>query len=152
LNRPGYVYLLWIDGQGHIDPLYPWGRDFRSRPATETPQGTIHSPPELDRGWPLEGPSGLETAVLLAGSKPLPPEVNLAKILASLPPAPMRDPLEFAERGFDSGQPVDAIRVGVHRGLGQESEEIDEPLLKLLEKLRRYFDVVRVTRFAYRGE
>ena len=79
LNQPAYAYLLWLDGQGQVVSLYPW-RDhgFASRPSDEPARTTVHSPAALDKGYPLTGPAGLETALLLVRSTPLPPETNLA--------------------------------------------------------------------------
>jgi hypothetical protein len=69
-----------------------------------------------------------------------------------LPPTPLRDPQELAVRGFDPGQPVDAIDRGEHRGIGEVPKEIDDPLLQLLGRLRPHFELARAVRFAYQGE
>jgi hypothetical protein len=56
LTRPAYAYLLWLDGQGQAISLHPWqGRTFNSRPALEAATTALHSPAELDRGWPMTG-------------------------------------------------------------------------------------------------
>jgi hypothetical protein len=153
LSRPAYAYLLWLDGQGQVASLYPWrDRAFGSRPSSEAASAALHSPAELDRGWPMDGPSGLETALLLVRSSRLPPAIDLASLIGRLPASPLRDPQEVAVRGFDPGQPVRAIDRGTHRGLAQEAERIDDPLLQVMEKLRPYFDVIRAVRFAYQGD
>jgi hypothetical protein len=153
LTRPAYAYLLWLDGQGQVVSLHPWqGRAFDSRPALEAATTALHSPAELDRGWPMQGPAGLETAVLLVRQTPLPADVNLANLIGRLPPAPLRDPQEYAVRGFDPDQPVRGIDRGVHRGLAQEAERIDDPLLQVMEKLRPHFELIRAVRFAYQGQ
>jgi hypothetical protein len=57
-------------------------------------------------------------------------------------------------RGFDEGQPVEALRMDMHRGIDEETEKIDDPLMRLMEKLRseHRFEVIKAARFAYRGE
>jgi serine/threonine protein kinase len=153
LSRPAYAYLLWLDGQGQVASLYPWrDRSFGSRPSSEAASAALHSPAELDRGWPMDGPPGLETALLLVRSSRLPPAIDLASLIGRLPAAPLRDPQEVAVRGFDPGQPVRAINRGTHRGLADKAERIDDPLLQVMEKLRPHFDVIRAVRFAYQGE
>jgi hypothetical protein len=153
LSRPAHAYLLWLDGQGQVASLYPWrDRSFGSRPFYEGASAVLQSPAELDRGWPMTGPAGLETALLLVRQTPLPPAIDLASLIGRLPLSPLRDPQEVAVRGFDPGQAVRAIDRGMHRGLADEAERIDDPLLQVMEKLRPHFDVIRAVRFAYRGE
>jgi serine/threonine protein kinase len=153
VNQPAYVYLLWLDGQGKITPLYPWiEQDFSKLPAEMPVVSELHDPPELDKGWPVEGPSGLETILMLARRTPLPAGIDLTAETGTLPPAPLRDPLEVAVRGFDADQPVEAIDQGTNRGPGKEAKQIDEPLLQLLEKLRRQFECTRAVRFAYQEQ
>jgi hypothetical protein len=42
--------------------------------------------------------------------------------------------------------------VALHRGLLDDDARIDDPLLRLMERLRgEQFDVVKAVRFAYRG-
>jgi serine/threonine protein kinase len=156
LNQPAYSYLLWLDGQGQISLLYP--RDdgrFGSRPSGGLARETVHSPEAMDDGLKMEGPGGLETALLLVRRTPLPPGTDLAKLIGPLRPAPLRSVLEIAKRGFDNGQPVEELHVDRNRGIdAQEIAKIDDPLLQLMERLRtqNQFEVIRYWRFAYRGE
>jgi hypothetical protein len=91
LNQPAFAYLLWLDGQGQVASLYPWSnRQFGPRPTEETLQETVHSPPALDEGWPMRGPSGLETALLLVRRTRLPADVDLATLIGRLPPGVLR--------------------------------------------------------------
>jgi hypothetical protein len=153
LNQPACVYLLWLDGQGKITPLYPWiDQDFAKLPAEVQAVSELHDPPQRDKGWPVVGPSGLETILMLARRTPLPPDIDLAAEIGTLPPAPLRDPHEIAVRGFDIGQPTDAIDQGSNRGPAKKARQIDEPLLRLVEKLRPHFDFTRAVRFAYQGQ
>jgi predicted Ser/Thr protein kinase len=155
LNRPAHAYLLWLDGQGHASLLYP--RDdgkFGSGPPGGPARETFHSPAALDEGHRMTGPGGLETVLLLARRTPLPPGIDLAGLVGPLPSSPLRDEREFATRGFDEGQPTGGLGVGLHRGIAAEADGIDDPLLQLMERLRKQhdFEVIKVVRFAYRGE
>jgi hypothetical protein len=155
LNQAAHVYLLWLDSQGKVIQVYP--RDdgkFGSRPSDGSARETVHSPEALDEGHPMSGPGGLETVLLLVRRTPLPEGTNLAGLIGTLPPSPLRDVREVAMRGFDEGQSTEALRVGLHRGIGDEPDKIDDPLLQLMERLRTQgpFDVIKAVRFAYRGE
>jgi hypothetical protein len=155
LNQPAHVYLLWLDGQRRVSLLYP--RDdgkFGSRPSGGSARETVHSPEALDEGHRMSGPGGLETVLLLARRTPLPTGIDLAGLIGPLPPSPLRDVREVAVRGFDEGQPIAAVRVDLHRGIAEEVDKIDDPLLRLMERLRTEgpFDVIKAVRFAYRGE
>jgi hypothetical protein len=50
LKEPAYVYLLWVDSHGTVDPLYPWERDFNNRPQVQVPVKELHRPPKLNMG------------------------------------------------------------------------------------------------------
>ena len=151
LNQPACIYLIWIDGQGVVDPLYPWDRSFQSMPAHQ-PVQDVHSPVQGDSGWPVNGPSGLETALLLVRRTPLPPETDLAAMIGKVKPAPLRNPLECAVFRLDAGQPAVAVVLEQHRGLGRDAKKIDEQLLQLMERLRPHFEMIRAVRFAHEGE
>ncbi len=152
LNQPAYIYLIWVDSQGQVDPLYPWDRDFKVLPPPTTPQTVLNSPPEESRGWPVQGTSGLETAMLLVRRTPLPEGTDLTKVVGKLSPAPLRDPKEVAVRGFNSDQPTGTLNRVQKRRVGPQAEQIDEPLLQLMDRLRPHFDMIRAVRFAYQGD
>ncbi|MFO0954844.1 MAG: protein kinase [Isosphaeraceae bacterium] len=153
LNQPEYAYLLWLDGQGQVSSLYPWSdHHFRTRPATEPPRERVDSPEAFDDGHELAGPAGLETVLLLVRRTPLPAGTDLAALAGSLPPTPYYHEQEVAVRGFNEGEPVEAVQASIHRGLADEVAKIDDPLLRLMERLRqKQFDVIKAVRFAYRG-
>jgi len=102
----------------------------------------------------MNGPGGLETVLLLVARKSLPAGTDLAGLIGTLPPSPLRDPLELAVRGFHEGQPDETIKIDQNRGIGAEPVKIDDPLLQLKERLTSQgrFEVIRWVRFAYRGE
>jgi tetratricopeptide (TPR) repeat protein len=151
LNQRAYVYLLWLDSQGNVDPLYPWERDFRRLPSAQTPVEQVESPPEWNKGWAVVGPSGLETALLLARRSPLPADVDLTQVIGKLQPSPFRQPQEVAVFGF--GRQLTAFgHIDQNRKPAAEAAKVDEPLLALVERLRRHFEMIRAVRFAHQGE
>lgn len=148
LDRPAFVYLVWIDGQGKPTTLYP-----RAAPAGGIPQAE----PLPGLSWPgeskvrdLKGPSGRESAILLARQTPLPPGTRVEDLLKDLP-APRAD----------SGPPLEQVKIvggrevpgttGRNRGLGEVSHDPDDPLSPLLARLKPHFELIHVYRFAYEG-
>ena len=102
LNRPAYIYLIWIDSQGRASPVYPWKPgDWAGLPAKQSPTARLSLPEAADEGWPIQGPGGMETLLLLAREEPLPQDVDLAGLLAGLPRQPMLD--ENLLAWFDNG-------------------------------------------------
>jgi predicted Ser/Thr protein kinase len=152
LTEPAFVYILWVDGKGEVDALYPWSReqDWKGPPPSVEPKQVVHSPPEIEKGWPIEGPSGLETVLLLARRTPLPAEVKLAEVLGKIPPAPLGPDLrEVVVRGFDRDRPSEPM--DLHRRPAKEAREIDDALLHLLGKLQPHFEMIRAVQFAHQG-
>ena len=153
LSRPAYAYLLWLDGHGQVASLFPWkDPSFKTR-LSETAEAVVHSPVELDKGWPMTGPSGLETALLLVRTTRCRPDRS-GEADRSVATLTARHPLEVAVLGFEPGQPAGgAVERSVHRSLRPMRREIDDPLLpRVMEKLRQHFEVIRAVRFAYQGE
>jgi hypothetical protein len=162
LNQPAYLYLLALDAQGDVTPLYPWHRDDRQLdrtladpPPAVPPQAELTWPSEeSSQGLPLDDRSGLETIVLLARRTPLPAGVSLAERVGRLPLAasPLGHGEEFVLRGGDAGQSFDALRLDQHRGFQKALGDIDEPLEQLLGRLRGDFELLRAVRFAHLGQ
>jgi serine/threonine protein kinase len=154
LDRPAFIYLLWFDSQGRPQPLYPWdpSRGFAGPLPREMPRLALHSPPELDRGWEVDGASGLETAVLLARRRPLSPEVDLAALVRTLPLVPYGDPRERQVWKVTPGLAAPRLVLAQHRGLkAAASKRLADPLVQLLERLRPHFDFIQAVRFAHEG-
>jgi predicted Ser/Thr protein kinase len=175
LTRPAYLYILWIDATGAIDHFYPWDRrDPRAleKPApTIKPTAQVRMPPDEDKGFPMEGESGLETIILMARETPLPSDVRLDHELGPIKPAPLRNPNEYSIRTINRvdprALPPEKMREGLfepsrgmlalerdlkseHRGPKKEAEELDEPVVKLMRKMSKHFDLVLTIRFAYK--
>jgi serine/threonine protein kinase len=155
LNRPGYAYLLWIDAAGRVDTYYPWNRHkdtIETPPPSQTPQESLLSPELRAQGWEVGPPCGLETILLLARTTPLPAEVKLAGVIGRMPATRLRHPQEFITRGYDRGRPTELAPYDSHRGGSSEAKQIDEPLLRLEERLRPHFEVIRYVRFAHQSD
>jgi hypothetical protein len=157
LEQKGYAYILWIDSVGAVTPLYPWNRegnitvsDLKAPPEMPARERLISPPPRKDkrqRGWEMEGESGLETILLLARRTPLPRSVRLAEVLGKLRPAPLRDPLELVERGLDGDEPTE--RRDQQRRPKKEAKVIDDSLERMLRRLAPHFEMIRAVRFGH---
>jgi serine/threonine protein kinase len=154
LDRPGFIYLIWLDSQGRVLPLYPWDPALGfARPTPRTaPQRALHSPPELDKGWEVDGTSGLETALLLARGSPLPPEVDLAALVGTLPPTSYGDTHERQTWKLTPALAGPRVLRTGHRGLKVEPGPIADPLVQAMERLRPHFDLIQAVRFAHEGK
>jgi hypothetical protein len=155
MNRPAYVYLLWVGGDGKVAPVYPWRPgDWRNRPQQEQPIDHLSLPPELDLGWPMGGGAGMETIVLLARETPLPPTVDLESAVAGLQLQKLQSPDSLVE--FEGGHPITESMDHSRAPLFFDSQRIDDPLLQnqqlLEERLGRHFQFIGAVSFANRGE
>jgi serine/threonine protein kinase len=140
LNRPCYVYLLWIEADGNVVPVYPWvGFQWTQRPETERPEAKV-SRPDGNQGWPVGGPAGIETAVLLARDKPLPSDVDFGQLLAGIPKLGL--PTEVRRRGPGKGT--------IPRAMGAIDDSQRRRLLQ--SRLQEHFPLIRTVSFANLGE
>jgi hypothetical protein len=162
LNQPAHVYLLWLDSAGVVTPLYPWNVGPRIRekelvfPPRLPPRAEVISPAAQKdyqgMGWVMGGKSGLDTILLLARRDPLPPAFQFTDALGEVPVAlGLRDPREGAVRGGDEGRPLSQVVLDQQRAPEPEARVIDEPLLRMMNRLREHFPVVRAVRFAHEG-
>jgi hypothetical protein len=156
LNREAYLYVLQIDTEGRVTPVYPWkGGKWPDRPEGERKRRRLSLPEESARGggeggWEVaEGPPGMETMVLLAREEPLPRALDLAGLLGRLPP--QRQQGRRSVVWFENGEVV------VHepeRGFKSfDAKRIDDPVLQTQEVLRRtllgrHFDYMRAVSYA----
>jgi hypothetical protein len=80
VNRPAYLYLVWIDTDGRATPLWPWRSGaWTDRPAPEQPRVRLNIPdPESGKDiMPLDlGSPGVEALILLGRDAPLSPDEN----------------------------------------------------------------------------
>jgi serine/threonine protein kinase len=153
LNRPAYLYVLWIDTRGKVGPVYPWLGGEWERPEQERAVQRLSLPEKPGDIWPIKpGPAGMEALVLLAREAPLSPEVDLAKALGDLGPQPLLDEMDVA--WFENGELV--------RGEPERAPNLKEarpgssPVLRtqgaLQERLKGLgFTYTRAVTFANRG-
>jgi hypothetical protein len=159
LNRPAYLYLVWLDSGGAATPLWPWANsDWGNRPADrDRPRQALNIPPESDRGHPLQpGPSGIEALLLLARETPLPAGEDLAKRFAGLPRQADLHPLRARVAAwFEDGEPVrdEPERAPINLGLTQA---IEDPVWRaralLRDSLRPVFPYTRAVCFTFQGQ
>ena len=142
LDQPAHVRLIWIDADGRPGELYPQDPEIGFRGGEAVRQ--MESPVQLDRGWPLEGIAGMETAVLLVSRTPLPDVPNETLQM------PRRDATSLGQlTRYEVSRTQSAAKStspqntnGDTRSLGHKSQEVDDAILKLLEKLRQQSDAV----------
>ncbi len=153
LNRKAYVYVLWIDTDGKVQPVYPWQPGhWEERPAEERPVAKVRRPEALDEFYQVsKGTPGMETLVLLARETPLPLDVDLVAELSPLP-RPAAQELK-ATAWFENG-------VVVRNRRGREGmfdvKKRDDPVLTTQQRIKerllgRHFDYVMAVSFANQG-
>ena len=157
LNQPAHVYLLWLGSDGTATPMYPWNRgrrvgaeDLAIPPPLVGARLVVYSPSETQRAWPMEGPSGMETILLLARRTPLPKDVKLAELIGELKPTRIDNPREVVVQGIERGQVKQQREL--FRRSAREARIIDADLLQLLGRLKPHFELIRAVRFAHQGK
>jgi serine/threonine protein kinase len=150
LNRPAYIYLIWIAADGQVSPIYPW------------PPGDWNQPEKSERltarvslpqggGWRIVGGPGTETILLLAGDKPLPSDLNLKSLLAGLPKLTLQDqraPVLLDVAGQPSG---DTTRGADFSDSTPVNESLSKTQKVLTERLGSHFSLIRAVCFANKG-
>jgi len=165
LQHPAYPYVVWIDPQGKAAPLYPWQPgDWDDRPKEERKLAQLSLPQketqEEDdskatlRAFPIQGPAGMETLLLLVRDTPLPGDVHLEDLLSGLPE--QRSFTSKACAWFADGTLV--YRSG-DRGPGFDLQTVEDPVpsvghmvQEIHRRLSPYFQFDRVVSFANRGD
>ncbi|MFO7901278.1 MAG: protein kinase [Pirellulaceae bacterium] len=155
LNQPAHVYLLWLNADGSILPVYPWRHGkWRQRPQQESPRLYLTLPDKLDHGWAMQvDEDGLESLLLLVRRSPLPRDVNLQELLA-----PVSQPLPAktsVATWFQDGMPLPVSQQPDTTTLRPPDlgnlAGIQDPLLKmhrrLAEVLRPHFKLIRAVSF-----
>jgi hypothetical protein len=155
LEKPAFVYLIWIDAAGELKPLYPWNNesieitDFDQPPPVRRATNRVFSP-MLGRDWALDGPPGLETVLLLARETALPPAVTFSELLSDLPqPHKPERPDEFSTFSVaPDGKSVEVARETASGKVAQDNAD-DDPLKQWLLSIAKHFDLVRAVRFPH---
>jgi hypothetical protein len=109
LNRPAYVYLVWIDSAGEVTPMYLWRKGDEKRLEWQANKTTFKIP-QVDEGWGEwkmgPGKRGLETMVLLCRDEPLPNDVDLAELLGPFGPQSLAGQDAGVVAWFENGETV----------------------------------------------
>ncbi len=154
LIRPAYLYLLWIDARGKVQPVYPWRNGhWEERPAKEEPVRKVRLPDAADEFYPMKkGVAGMETLVLLARDTPLPDTVDLRRELADLPAQQEKD--LRARIWFEDGR---IVRDDPQRDPRLDARRKGHPVLQVQERIRQLqmrhgFVYSRAVSFANRGQ
>jgi hypothetical protein len=138
LAQPAFIYLIWINSEGQILPLYPWNnetlevKDFSQPPPVRRATKRIFSP-LLGRSWTFGDRAGTETVIFLSRRTALPENVELAALLASPPTSKF-------------GQPTDLIQASIPNPAAAKN---DSALAAFLEPLSKHFDSLEAVQFAH---
>jgi len=155
LNRPAYVYVVWIDSQGEASPVYPWLPGQWTQPAKKVARVMqLALPEEADRGWEMkDGPSGMETLLLLARNTPLPLEFKLEDQLSELPE--LTNQSSRALIWFADGVPISGPEDFLRAPDFSAPQQIDDSILQVQrlihEKLSSHFKLMRAVSFSSQG-
>jgi RNA polymerase sigma factor (sigma-70 family) len=160
LTRPAHVYLLALDVNGDVTPLYPWHRDGRRlvRTVNDPPPPL---PPQTEVLWP-DPDSGLalsmedvkgrwEALLLLVKPEPRPGGKSLAEVIGPLPLAPqsLGGNREFELGSAGAGQRFEGATLEVNPGDPKELVQFDTPLEMLLRRLGKEFELVQLVRIVH---
>jgi hypothetical protein len=161
LNRPMFLYVIWINTAGKAIPAYPWrhfswderNKDEKRLAQLKLPEGAA------EEGWKMDddkAPPGMETLLLLVRDSPLPPEgeAALKAALADIGPQPLQDGKTDAAVWFENGAVVTAKKGRAPKSF--DAQRIDDPVLRtqgvLRDQLGPHFDYTRAVSFAFRGQ
>jgi serine/threonine protein kinase len=154
LNRPGYVYILWIDAAGKVHPVHPWqAGEWNTRPDQEHPVERLDLPDKRpDNGWSMTTTArGMETLLMLVATKPLEDDEVLKSRLVGLPV--QKEQKLRAAVWFENGE---VVRNEKDRAPSFELKAIDDPVLQtqqlIKDKLQPHFAYTRAVSFAYQGK
>jgi tRNA A-37 threonylcarbamoyl transferase component Bud32 len=153
MERPAYVYVVWIDADGEVLPVYPWQAGHWESPrGQERPIKSLRRPEALNHLYPVPEEPGMETLVLLARETPLPADVDLQAEVGKFDKQTAQDIRACV--WFENGKEV-KDRPG--RGAGRfDEKKIHDPVMeaqqRIKEKLQRHFSYTRAVSFANQGK
>jgi hypothetical protein len=83
LDKPAFIYLLWIAPSGDVIPVYPWKSGDWEVIREHLPASRLLYPSENSDGVPMkENVEGREVFLALARSTPLPSDVDLKAVVS----------------------------------------------------------------------
>ncbi len=154
--EPAHTFIIWLDANGKVVPLYPWNfdeleqRDLEKPPPACQAVRVIMNPMTIGKGWKFGKGSGLETLVLLSRRAPDGEKIAFDKLLGTEAPAlKIRDRAELGIFQLDKGSSAIQILESKNRGNDAEAKEADRALLTLMERLGAEFDLIYAVRFAH---
>jgi hypothetical protein len=154
LDKPAYIYILWIDSAGSLLPLYPWqSGNWNSRPSDESPIDQISLPTSAIEALPLSAEPGMETMIMLVCQSPLEADFELRKTLGALPQQTAQQAGSLVE--FVNGQVVTELQIPGRGPKLFDPSKIDDPVLftqqLIQDKLTEQFSYIRSISFANQG-
>lgn len=157
LNQPAFIYLLWIDSERRVLPLYPWNNetlevlDANEPPPVRRATRLVFSP-LLGRVWTFGNVPGMETIVVLARRTPLPGDVHVGSFFDSLPSTgtgPLSDSLSTIKLGAGPAQVKTVKATGGNAP--SEAKTTDGDLLTILDRLRTHFEFIAAAQFPHKA-
>jgi serine/threonine protein kinase len=151
-ERPGYVYVVWIDAKGKAIPIYPW-QDFvwDRRPQVEKPLLGRLILPEDGTVYPIEpSPEGVETLLMLVRDTPLPAGVDVGVLLGDLGEQTGTD-REYV-RWFENGAVVTSEPDRAPGGAVQASDPAERTQALIRQRLGEHFQFSRAVSFFNLGQ
>jgi hypothetical protein len=151
LDRPGFVYVVWLDARGKLIPIYPWEEfDWGKRPAQEEPVQRLVLP--SDGGiYPIDpSPEGLETLLLLVRETPLERDADLPGLLGDLGPQAWPD-LSYVA-WFQNGVEVTDEPDRAPSRIGESANPAVRTQQRIRRRLGERFAFTRAVSFGNRGK
>jgi hypothetical protein len=154
VNRPAYLYVVWIDAAGKAAALYPWeDRDWAKRPQTEQKRSQLTLPEDPNfQGELPPGMTGMDALLLLVRETPLTAEDNqqLRVLFEGL--GAQKAPRLQAAAWFENGE---MQRDDPDRSAPVKQLRTDDPVMRtqtlLRTRLAGLFPYTRAVVFAFDG-
>jgi hypothetical protein len=140
LNRPAYLYLVWIGSDAKVAPIFPWRPNhWDARPADERKLDRLDLPARADEAWEIpSGEPGIDTLLLLVREEsPLPRKDE--EILARLPSGP-RGPAGLSIKEavwLENGREI-AIDDRDRAAPRKNTRKSDDPILSIRSLLQEH--------------
>jgi serine/threonine protein kinase len=157
-DQPAHVYIVWVDSNGGLIPLYPWnkGDKLNTRALGEVESEAVEAagtPGTTTQGWECDDNAGLETILVLAHRTPLPAGVSVGELIGKLPHNHFVAPTENTYQTFRDGKLVhERPKNWAHgpRGIkGKAAVELEDALLLAVKRLSPHFELIQAVRFAH---
>jgi hypothetical protein len=166
LDKPAFIYLLWLDSAGQVLPLYPWNNESlevtdADQPPPQRRTTNLVFSPLIGRSWTIGNQPGLETVLLLTRPTPLPADTKLGSLIALAQREPVftRPPKNDSPKSEASKKAVTLIKmtrtktdvsvIDDGKPRGDIVTYTEEPLLSILMHLKPHFDVIHAVQFMH---